>query len=222
MTTTGAILAVLLLGIPSLSAAQAVASTGLPKPEETSPLQAGWFAANQAAGAQPGPAVTAERKGFIIGIGGGPGLVRRDGREVRNQAGILLVSIPSANFFSIVTDFKVGYAPSDQLLLYYSNNAAFSRDDFDDFFLVGLSGGGVTYLMKATSPTPFVSGSVGVATLSSIVEDTDAEYGVGFSVGGGFEFARHWSVDGQVIFARFGDGFLNHTVFRGGINFLFY
>jgi hypothetical protein len=167
----------------------------------------------------PGAPASAERKGFLIGIGAGPALHRRAGFTVRNSAGTAIFSTPATSSFAVVTDFKIGYAPSDQILLYYVNKAAFTQDDSYD--AVGLSGVGVTYMLRPTTPSAFFTGSIGAGAGRDLIETSDPESGMGFSFGAGFEFARHWSFDGDVVFVRLGERD-SHVVFKGGINFLFY
>jgi hypothetical protein len=98
------------------------------------------------------------------------------------------------------------------------SKAGFTNDA--DFDVVGLSGAGVTYLFKRSSPSPFVAGGVGLGVGGSLA-GSDAESGPGFSVGGGFEFRRHLTVSGDAMFVRLGSG-QNHTVFKASFDYLFY
>ncbi len=58
------------------------------------------------------------RKGFIIGIGAGGGVHRSPARFF----------FEGSTSFAVLTDLKIGYAPSDQLLLHYSNRVAWTTD----------------------------------------------------------------------------------------------
>jgi hypothetical protein len=152
---------------------------------------------------------TAARKGFIIGVGAGPSFHRAPG----------FAGAGSGNgSFALVTDFRVGYAPSDQLLLHYSNKVAWTRSARYD--MVGVTGFGTTYMLRKTSPSPFLTGSFGGAVGGTLLSGADSA-GYGFSVGGGYELRRHLSFDGEAMFIRLG-GSNNHTVFRAGFNYLFY
>lgn len=162
---------------------------------------------------------TANRKGFIVGIGAGAGLHRAPGITVRDRSGRLISSRGGINNFAVVTDFKIGYAPSDQVLIYYSNKAAFTSDSRYD--VVGITGAGVTYMRKRTSPSIFFTGSIGAGIGGNISQGSNSESGAGFSVGGGYEFRRHLSLAGDAIFVRLGNG-QNHTVFKASFNYLFY
>jgi hypothetical protein len=163
--------------------------------------------------------LSAKRRGFIIGVGAGAGIHRTPTFRVLDRFGRVLSSGGGENKLAIVTDFNVGYAPSDQVLLSYSNKAAFTTDDRVD--AVGVSGFGITYMLRPMSPTTFVSGTVGVGAARRFIGSSAAESGAGFSIGGGYEFARHFSLNGDAIFVRLGNG-QNHTVYKTSFNYLFY
>ena len=122
--------------------------TGWINTGSTQPISSG---APAAAAAQPDPAAPAAgaRKGFIIGLGGGIGMHRateptfvirgiRFGGETTNSVGV-------------ATEFDIGYAPTDQLLIYYANSVQFSNNETYD--IVGLTGVGVTYALKPRAPS---------------------------------------------------------------------
>lgn len=170
----------------------------------------------------PEPEVTEKprgRKGFIIGVGAGAGIHATPTFRVLDRFGRVLSSGGGDNKLAIATNFSVGYAPGDQLLLYYSNKAAFTTDDRVD--AVGITGFGITYMLRRTSPTAFINGTIGAGATSRFIGSSDAEVGAGFSIGGGYEFARHLSVNGDAIFVRLGNG-QNHAVYMALFNFLFY
>jgi hypothetical protein len=162
---------------------------------------------------------SARRKGFIIGVGAGAGIHQTPAFRVLDRFGRVVSSGGGENKLVIATNFNVGYAPSDQFLLYYSNKAAFTTDDRVD--VVGVTGFGMTYMLRRTSPSPFVSGSIGVGAAGTFIGSSNAESGAGFSIGGGYEFARHLSVNGDAMFVRLGNG-QNHTVYKALFNYLFY
>jgi hypothetical protein len=96
-------------------------------------------------------------------------------------------------------------------MFFYSNDAAFFTYDvgvagFDDYFVAsGLSGVGATWFLKPRTPSAYVDGTIGIAAWNEISTDggtVDGITGVGLSVGGGLEFARHWLVDGEVVVGR--------------------
>jgi len=163
---------------------------------------------------------SAERKGFIIGIGSGAALHRApDVTVTRDRFGRFTVSSTTANNLAIVTDLKVGNAPTDQLLIYYSNKAAFTRAD--DYDVVGLTGVGVTYMGRRTSPSLFLTGGGGAGVGGTFIGSVSSDNGFGFNVGGGYEFRRHWSIAGDAAFVRLGRG-NNHTTVIATFNYLFY
>ena len=165
--------------------------------------------------AQPG-AAPAGRKGFIIGLGGGVGMHTAPIFPGFNQS-------QTTSDLAIVTDFRIGYAPTDQVLVYYRNTVGWTRSGFYD--LLGLSGVGGTYFFKPSSPSSFVGGVFG-ATVGSEVDFGsgtfgDTERGTGIGVNGGWELARHWSVEGHAIFFRLGRN-NDHRLLAATFNWMFY
>ena len=154
---------------------------------------------------------SAERKGFIVGIGAGGALHRiPEGRVTGDNL--------DRSAFAFGTDFKIGYAPTDQFLIYYSAKAAFPQAT--DYDAVGVSGFGVTYMTRPTSPSFFVTGIAGESARATL-ESRDWSVGRGLGVGGGYEFKRHWSISGDALFLRMGDND-NHTVLLATVGYLFY
>ncbi len=155
----------------------------------------------------------ASRKGFIIGLGGGGAWYREP-------------SFLGPNYTSaIVTDFSIGYAPTSQVLIYYNNQVGWIGSADANANVVGVTGVGVTYMLRPTSRSAFVRGSVGGGIIadvdfdSSTIESDDA--GLGLTVSGGYEFARHWSVEGGAMFVRPPDA-STHTLFKVTVNWMFY
>ncbi len=154
---------------------------------------------------------SAERKGFIVGIGAGGGLHRIP------EGGVTGDSL-DRSAFAIGTDFKIGYAPTDQFLIYYSAKVAFTQAM--DYDAVGISGFGVTYMTRPTSPSFFVTGIAGEGARATL-ESRDWGVGRGLGVGAGYEFKRRWSISGDALFLRMGDN-NNHAVLLATVGYLFY
>ena len=167
------------------------------------------------------------RKGFILNLGAGPAFTNfkfaGDGFEGSGESKI-----------AVGTDFKIGYAASDQLMIYYSNDAAFFSYDigvagFDDYLVAsGLSGLGATWFLKPRAPSAYLDATIGIAAWNEISTDdgtVDGITGAGLSVGGGLEFARHWLADGELIVGRprgdFDEGY-NIMTLRVGLIWLLY
>lgn len=162
--------------------------------------------------------VAAQRKGFVLNLGAGVAMTNLDfGQgESRNRVGV-------------ATDFKIGYAPTDQLLIYYSNDASFfTIDDFEDNLTVsGVSAIGASWFLQPAAPTFFFDAAIGLAGLTffdTADGDSDGYNGLGVAIGAGYEFARHWLIDVDLIFGSPGeDGFSVDTrTIRFAINWLLY
>jgi hypothetical protein len=154
---------------------------------------------------------SAERKGFIVGIGAGGALHRIPESRVTGDS-------LDRSAFAVGTDFKIGYAPTDQFLIYYSAKAAFTQAT--DYDAVGVSGFGVTYMTRPTSPSFFVSGIAGESARATL-DSRDWGVGRGLGVGAGYEFKRRWSISGDALFLRMGDND-NHAVLLATVGYLFY
>jgi hypothetical protein len=210
----------------------------LVRPPEGTPARewrTGWMSANTVeamngaeprAALQPAPGAggdsarrMATRKGFVIGIGAGGGLHRPPSFTVFDRFGRPIASGGGTNNFGVVTSFLVGWAPTDRVLLFYSNKATFTTDESYD--ALGVTGFGATYMFRPTSPTGYVTGSIGGGFGANLATSSSTEAGLGWSAGVGWEFRRHLSVEGDVLMVRLGNG-QDHTVYRGVFVYTFY
>lgn len=67
----------------------------------------------------------------------------------------------------------------------------------------GLGGVGITYSFRPIAPSGFITGGLGYSTWAlPFEEDADTWFGLGLTVGGGYEFSPHWSIEGNVIWGR--------------------
>jgi len=137
-----------------------------------------------------------ERQGFILGGGLGYGLTSFKNTlstgEEREQGG------------AFMTELKIGYATNNQIAMYFTNKSSwFSRDAEeteirgDDLILSSFTGGGMSYYFKPDTPSLFVSGGMGV--LSWREDRTGTHHGYGLFAGGGYEFAKHFSAELNVL-----------------------
>jgi hypothetical protein len=161
------------------------------------------------------------RKGFVLNLGLGPAATRYSFTD-RNFAGSAETKI------GVGTDLKIGHAASDQLLIYYSNDASFFSPADEYLVSSGLSGVGVTYFLMPQAPSYYVDGAIGIAAwnvLSQADATLDSMTGFGLAVGAGYEFARHWLVDVDIVVGRprgdFSAGY-NTTTIRLGLIWLAY
>jgi hypothetical protein len=184
------------------------------QPQQTAP--------QAAAPQQPGTVTESPRgrKGFVIGLGGGVGL-HRSTTPVTVFRGVRFGG-ETTNSFGVATEFLIGYAPTDRLLIYYENAAQFSSNSTYD--LVGLTGGGATYAFKPGARSWYLNGAIGGGVGAEVDFDGGSvgsvERGLAFSLGGGYEFARHWFLGGSAMFVNLDE--TTQTVFRGTITWIFY
>jgi len=156
-----------------------------------------------------------KRKGFIIGFGLGPGYTNFS-QEVEG------VESDSEGKVSIVSDFKIGYGFNEQFLLYYENRVSWFKmtslidcwydpweeqlycSEKDVTIAHGIGLVGMSYYFQTEAPTFYLLGSVGVSTWSVPFETDsgDAWVGFGISGGGGYEFTKHWSIEGTLNYGN--------------------
>lgn len=167
--------------------------------------------------AQADPAPSATRKGFIVGAGAGAGLLWSPGFPSVDRFGRFTAE--GGSNVSVATNFMVGYAPTDRALLFYSSRAVVTSNAAVDVLIVG--GFGMTYMLRRTAPTAYVTGSIGRGLGFNVVRSSGDEVGLGWSAGAGWEFRRHLSLEGDVLNVRLENG-RNHTAFRALLNYTFY
>lgn len=144
------------------------------------------------------------RKGFVIGISAGPSLTSftqtiefLDQEETSDRE----------NSFGAGTDFRIGYGPNENLLIYYKNGVTwFSMENaLGDNVIVanGVGGVGVSYFLTPEAPSFFLTGGLGFSFwMLPFEEGTDTWIGLGLSVGAGYEFAPHWVVEASAMYGN--------------------
>ena len=146
-----------------------------------------------------------KRKGFFLGGGLGPGFTSL--KETIEYSG-WFEGEPSKsnteNKFGLVTNFKIGYAPSDIVEIQYTSKISWfaskiywwGMESEDVTMASGLSALGVTYYFKPEAPSYFITGGFGFSTLSLPFEShSETKVGGGLFAGAGYEFTRHFNVE---------------------------
>ncbi|MGE0816081.1 MAG: hypothetical protein AB7O28_27015 [Vicinamibacterales bacterium] len=166
------------------------------------------------------PTEPGARKGFIIGLGAGFGAHRYTTPTVR--FGSLSFGGESVSSSGLATEFLLGYAPTDRLMIHYQNSLQLTGDEAYD--LLGMTGGGVTYFFGPRARSWYVTGAVGAAVGAEVdlgrgtVGSNDK--GLAYVAGGGVEFARHWLLGGSAMFLKLGD--ITHSAYRATLTWVFY
>lgn len=164
------------------------------------------------------------REGFILGFGLGVGSTSYEpGRE---ELGIDITG-DSESGMGIQTDFKIGYAPSDYVQIYWSSKVAWFSQEVDllschynnygilecrkvgseDYTVAhGIGGLGITFYLQPVAPCFFFTGVIGFSTWAYPFEDDPETWsGFGIAFGGGYEFSPHWSVEANISHGKPGD-----------------
>lgn len=166
------------------------------------------------------------RKGFILGIGVGPGFIKYRG-EYENFG---LISIgEEKSRLTVMSDFKIGYAPNDNLAIYWMSKVSwFNREtSFDkELTISGVAGLGASYYLNSEFPSLYFNGGVGYSTWGTLdfPQGNSTYLGLGFVIGAGYEFAKHFSVEGNISWGRPNEDFFSYNVyaFRITLNYLLY
>jgi len=145
-----------------------------------------------------------ERRGFVLGIGLGTG-VTSFRQEV--ESGGQSATSDTENQAGLMTDFKIGYAWSDQWLLCYNSGTSWfaMRNALGDKVTISSDVNGLCLMhyFQPTAPSWFLSGTVGFSGWDAPFEEgSDAWIGAGLAVGGGYEFSPHWYVQGDLLFGN--------------------
>ncbi len=146
------------------------------------------------------------RSGFIIGIGLGFGssTLSRSATSFSFGSNTFTSGGGSNTETGLNGDFKIGHAPTDQVAIYLTGKATSypsGSSGVSTFVGVGCIGG--TYFFKPDAPSLFVSAGIGSSVIQSSSDFSSASSstrGFGAFVGGGYEFARHWDVELNLMF----------------------
>jgi hypothetical protein len=145
------------------------------------------------------PAFDGRRKGFILGGGLGFGLTsytfspHYPGMDRENKG-------------AFMSDFKIGYAPNDQLEIYYFSKVSWISADYTPenkaTVSTGVGGLGTTYSLKTVLPTFYVAGGLGFSSWSFPFEDNPPDPMSGFGIfgGAGYEFSRHLNLEFDLMY----------------------
>ena len=143
----------------------------------------------------------AQRSGFIIGFGIGPGVTTWTES---------LSECCRAPKVGLATDFKIGAQVSQSLQIYYLGRTTWWTGG--SLILAGILALGVTYVLP--SAPVHLSGGIG----GSLVGASESGTGLGFTGGVGWEFADLWLLDVAVTYGMPGN--INMFQARAGISIL--
>ncbi|MGB8077812.1 MAG: hypothetical protein WCF09_08055, partial [Gallionella sp.] len=146
------------------------------------------------------------RQGFMLGIGGGFTTLKAGTYESNG-------STWSAPEYGLATSFKMGWGITDQVALSYVQNDSWYREYYSSSapkqstFTIGISGIGVTYFMEPTAPCSYILAAAGVGYTATPFETSDhRETGHAFMFGGGYEYEKHFTVEGTILVANYDSG----------------
>jgi hypothetical protein len=137
-----------------------------------------------------------QRKGFILGGGIGFGMTSHTEKYKYDGTS---QEFDSESKGALMTNFKIGFAPSEQVEIYYTQlSSLFKTSEAyvrEVTILNAIGGIGVTYSLNPSAPTVLFNGGLGLAMWALPFEDNPPEVwsGLGLWGGVGYEFSRHYS-----------------------------
>ncbi len=144
-----------------------------------------------------------QRRGFILGIGLGGGYSTFTQTNSRTfNTGTQSFTSARENKIAIISDFKIGYAPSNLVEIYWSSKVSWFG--FEDVTIANSFGGlGITYHFNPQAPAPFINGGLGFSSWAAPFESgAESLRGTGFFAGGGYEFSPHWRLEGNLFWGK--------------------
>lgn len=158
-----------------------------------------------------------DRAGFLLGLGLGFGNAKQS-VEVEDLGDI------SVSESGVTTQFRIGGGPTSQLMIYYqSQSIIFSQDyvvydyTYDYYgspalttrtesgtFFQGFGGIGGSYFFAPMAPSPFASLALGMGSIMGPLDDLASDFGFGFQIGAGYEFAPSFVVEATYMRATVG------------------
>jgi hypothetical protein len=127
-----------------------------------------------------------QRKGFILGAGIGGGYL--DDHDPYHPFGS----------GTLMTNFKIGYAPSNSLEVYYANNVSWFGF-FEGLSAIGASCVAVTKYLKPEGKGFFVCGGVGMSSLWELGGSSSIS-GFGAFGGIGYDEGKHVYFQGDIVY----------------------
>lgn len=167
----------------------------------------------------------AQRKGFILGFGAGPGVTsfQQDIAVWDSELGWIPAKVDRQSKATIMTDFRIGYSPDNNWEVYYSSKVSWfaARDVFSEEVTIadGLSTLGATYYFRPQAPSAFVCSGIGVATWDLPFEShpPNTWFGLGLFTGVGYEFTPHMGVELDFLWGN--PGKFTHGIDEGSNSF---
>lgn len=144
------------------------------------------------------------RKGFVLGVGAGAAIV--NSQQQLNYGGMEAKG-PSENRGAFLTNFELGYAPNNRLMLLYSNTVAWFRilNVYDERVTIasGINGLGADYYLRPGSPSLFIGMTIGLAAWTApFEEDARGLSSFGAQLRAGIEPAKHLKVMFSLMYGK--------------------
>ena len=143
-----------------------------------------------------------ERKGFVLDLGAGFGIA-----TYKQSLSDYMYEIEGEreSDFAIYTNFEIGYAPSNQLIILYTSSVPWFKMtniyDEDVTVISGVAGPTVTYFLNPEAPSFFFGGGFGLAVWDLPFEEGSEMWtDLGLIGKLGYEFATNVCVTFHILY----------------------
>ena len=139
-----------------------------------------------------------ERKGFILGLGGGLHHTSMDYQftdDISTQG--------------LSTSFRIGGAFNEKWMLYYMREAAFYSID-KKIYASGLMGIGFSYYFQENPTSWYLIGGIGIGDYTQVTY-LDSYTGKSFLFGVGYEIKKRIMIEGKLLYTSINDRDPNKT-----------
>jgi hypothetical protein len=152
-----------------------------------------------------------QRKGFVLGIGLGAG-------SLHYEEAVGTPSSSSFNKTAFATNFKIGYAPSASFEVYLANVVSCYGVEGDSS-ASGATCVAATKYLNREGKGLFVCGGLGWAFEKSL-QGAGSRSGFGAFGGLGYDIARHWNIQADVLYTSQENDYIRTLGFRVTLNVL--
>ena len=149
--------------------------------------------------AVPAGAFDGKRRGFVLGFGLGPGVSSYT--QQLSVAGMGSATSSRETKAGVSTDFRIGFGPTEQVLVVYDEKVNWIPFGYHVTLADGISSLTASYYLAKSAPSAFLTGGLGAAGWSTPFEsNSSSSVGFGMFVGGGYESAKLWNLEGSLGF----------------------
>ena len=162
-----------------------------------------------------------QRRGFIFGGGLG-------GAFVPNQFSGKSTIGRTERKAAFLAELKIGYALTNSTEIYYVSKSSWwvedERFNSNTILLLWFAAIGMSKYLSSSETGFFFKAGIGLSVLKALENSVDSLHGWGFFAGVGYELAKHWSTEIELLYSGLEESGINLDSYavRVTLNFLQY